>query len=486
MGIQSGWRAMPVGYLRRCIYIYILQFYDSDCQAPLVSISDEYTPEIQSYNCCSAGVQTEANLFGLLRSVASCRMPSVFFPHIYRPSSLCMNLLHTFLPCAIPSLSLCTSSSLPQLEILELTTLTSTSAEDFAVLHPLGSGTSGLVVAATCSRPGVPSPDKLYAVKLLYNFSHEYSSVVNNSLENEWLVLSRLLPHPNVVRFWAQFVSPIPRAFTQLLPQELRPKSVFRDRSGISRPRKGQFLVLDHHQKNLTDWTSESALPLAYDITLEMTEQILQALLYLEKNRVRHLDIKPSNILIQHENQPILCDFGCAVQFPNSSFVLEYTRGSQVGGNRGHLAPEVLSSAHRCRHDPSRRKTIDYSKQASFAAGILVCEIATGDHPLPDYPLGFTCQGVVQYATRDLLSLPEFFPKSFQSIVGDLLRSDPGKRLALEEAVKQLELCCLRRQRVSTVGDLQEELGRVKQERDIAKVRYRGETEGIYIYRERN
>ena len=328
-----------------------------------------------------------------------------------------------------------------------------------------------MVVAATCNKPGIPTPDKLYAVKLLYNFSHEYSSVVvNNSLENEWLVLSRLLPHPNIVRFWAQFVSPIPRAFTQLLPQELRPKSVYRDRSGVSRPRKGQFLVLDHHQKNLSDWTNELPLPVSYELTLKMTEQILQAVLYLEKTRVRHLDIKPSNVLIQDENRPVLCDFGCAIQFPDSSFVLEYSRGVHVGGNRAHLAPEVLTSGHCCRHEPSRHKTIDYSKQASFAAGVLVCEIATGEHPLPDYPLGFTTSGAVQYTSRDVLQLPEFYPKSFQSIVADLLRADPGKRLELGEAVKQLELCCLRRQRASTVGDLQEELRRVKHERDIAKV----------------
>ena len=336
-----------------------------------------------------------------------------------------------------------------------------------------------MVVAATYNRPGVPTPDKLYAVKLLYNFSHEYSSVVlNNSLENEWLVLSRLLPHPNIVRFWAQFVSPIPRAFSTLLPQELRPKSVYRDHSGVSRSRKGQFLVLDHHEKNLTHWINEYSPPIAYDLTLQMTEQVLGALLYLEKNRVRHLDIKPSNVLIQNGNRPVLCDFGCAIQFPDSSFVLEYSRGVHVGGNRSHLAPEVLTSAHRCRHEPSRHKTIDYSKQASFAVGVLVSEIATGEHPLPDYPLGFTTSGAVRYTSRDVIPLPDFYPKSFQSIVADLLRGDPGKRLELGEAGKQLELCCVRRQRVSTVGDLQEELRRVKQEelrrvkqeRDIAKV----------------
>lgn len=357
-----------------------------------------------------------------------------------------------------------------QLEVLELTTLTSSSAADFTILHSLGSGTSGLVVAATCSKPGIPFQDKRYAVKLLYNFSHEYSSVVNNTLENEWLILSKLFPHPNIVRFWAQFVSPIPQSFSNLLPDDLQAKSTYRDRFGGVRARKGQFLVLDYHQHNLTGWLKKMSQPLSYELTLKMTEQIIQALIYLEKNRIRHLDLKPANVLVAGKDRPVICDFGCAVQFPDTSFVLPYTRGVHVGGNRAHLAPEVLSSYHKCRHNPSKYKNIDYSKQASFAVGILTCEIAIGDHPLPDYPLGYSVQGTVQYAIEDLTPLPQFYPKSFRSIINDMLRLDPTKRLALNEAMNQLKVCCLRKQSTSTVEDLQEELKRVKQERDLAKV----------------
>ena len=370
----------------------------------------------------------------------------------------------------ISSCNHATPSPPPQLEVLELSTLTASTADDYTVLRTLGSGNSGLVVAARCNKPGIPTPDKRYAVKLLYNFSHEYSSIVNNSFENEWLILSRLLPHPNVIRFWAQFLSPIPHSFRKFLSEDLQAKSIFRDRSGANRPRRGQFLVLDHHPQNLPDWLNQSSLPLSYETTLQTTDQILQALLYLEKNRIRHLDVKPANVLVANESRPILCDFGCAVQFPDSTFVLRYARGMQIGGNRAHLAPEVLTSAHFCRHQPAKWSSIDYSKQASFAAGVLVCELATGAHPLPDYPLGYSEQGTVGYGAQDLHPLPQFYPKTFHSIVSDLLRADPAKRLSLEEAGKQLQLCCLRKQRVSTVGDLQDELRRVRQERDLAKV----------------
>ena len=356
------------------------------------------------------------------------------------------------------------------MEVLELTTLSSATASDFKVHRTLGSGQSGFVVAATCTKPGLPFPDKYYAVKLLYNFSHEYSSVVHNTLENEWLVLSRLLPHPNIVRFWAQLVSPIPQSFSKLLPENLRKKATYADRSGTLQPRKGQFLVLDHHSQNLMDWTDQFSFPLSYDCTLKMADHLLQALLYLEKNKIRHLDLKPANILIDNQDRLKVCDFGCSIQFPDDSFTLPYTRGVQIGGNKAHLAPEVLTAAHKCRLNPTSPGRIDYYKQASFAAGILVCEIATGDHPLPDYPLGFSTQGTVSYKAQDLLPLPPFYPNSFRSIIGDLLKVKAEDRLSLSEAMKQLRVCCLQKQNLSSVLDCQEEVERVRQERDLAKV----------------
>jgi hypothetical protein len=77
----------------------------------------------------------------------------------------------------------------------------------------------------------------------------------------------------------------------------------------------------------------------------------------------------------------------------------------------------------------------------------------------------------VKYSTQDLTPLPEFYPKCFHSIIGDLLKVEPVKRLNLSEALKQLELCCLRKRKVSSVSDMQDDLRRVKQERDLAKAK---------------
>lgn len=357
------------------------------------------------------------------------------------------------------------------MEVVELNVLNTARASDFTVQHVVGTGQSGLVVAARCTMKGLPEPSKLYAVKLLFNFTHEYSSIVRNSFENEWLILSRLLPHDNIVRFWAQFISTIPDAFAELLPEEVRKLTTARSRSGTETRKKGQFLVLDYHPQNLCSWAEKLSYPLPYEMTLRFTEQLFEAAHYLEKSLVRHLDVKPTNLLVTGDDRLVFCDFGSAVQFPDNSFTLQYVRGVLPGGNKAHLAPEVLNDYLCCRADPTRLRHLDYSMQASFAVGVLVHEIATGEHPLPEYPLAYTNgDGTVRYAVKDLGSLPECYPKGFCSIVLDMLQPEPRRRLPLTEAVNQLRVCCLHRPGSTSVSSLQGELERARQERDLAKV----------------
>ena len=372
---------------------------------------------------------------------------------------------------------MCPSFYVPQththreMDVVELNILNAAKANDFEIHHLVGMGQNGMVVAATCTCRGLPDPDKLYAVKLLFNFTQEYTSVTRNSYENEWLVLSRLLPHENIVRFWAQFISAISPSFVDLLPPDIKKLATYRSKAGGEVRRKGQFLVLDYHPQDMHTWSTKLVLPLAFETTLKFTEQVLEALLYLERAKIRHLDLKLSNLLMTDSDRIVLCDFGCAIQYPNDSFTLRYMRGMIAGGNKAHLAPEVMNTCHQFKLDPSREGYVSYALQASFAAGVLAYEIATGEHPLPDYPLAYTNDGIVEYRASDLASLPLYYPKSFCSIISDLLHCNPDRRLPLAEALKQLRVCCLQKQNGASVSSLQAEVEKVRQERDIARVR---------------
>lgn len=357
------------------------------------------------------------------------------------------------------------------MDVAELNALSASRASDYDIQQELGTGQNGLVVAAKCRRDGLPDKEKLYAVKLLFNFTHEYTSVVRNAFENEWLILSRLLPHENVVRFWAQFISVIPDCFARLLPPETREHCKKKNRSGQTIATKGQFLVLDYHPSDLECWMEKCDHPLQFETLLNLTEQLLEGVLYLEKNLILHLDLKMSNILVTEGEKIALCDFGCAVQYPDKSFSIPFIRGMLPGGNKAHLAPEILNKHHKCKRNPKHTGLLDYSKQASFAVGIIIHEMASGDHPLADYPLGYTVGEYVTYSVEDLCALPSAYPNSFRSIVSDMVCFDPKKRLPIEEALNQLRVCCVKPKHRGSVNSQQTDFERVKRERDLAKAR---------------
>ena len=292
----------------------------------------------------------------------------------------------------------------------ELRVLSTARADQFAVERLLGAGHSGMVVSARCTREELAVRRKRYAVKLLFNFTEDYSSLTSNSYENEWLLLSRVLPHRHIVRLWGQFVSSIPDSFVQLAPPIIASKATKKTVGGKQVRKKGQFLVLDYHPGTLQSMAGSVSSP---QLLIKYSWQLLSAVEYLfTEYRVCHLDIKLSNILISEHGDLVLCDFGCAVQFSDGHFVLQWRRGEAAGGNKAHLSPEVLSAHYCCRSNG--RGTIDYSKQPSFAVGVVLYELMTGEHPLPDYPLGWTTGTASElrfsYTVDDLPNLPKHYP----------------------------------------------------------------------------
>lgn len=246
-----------------------------------------------------------------------------------------------------------------------------------------------------------------YAVKLLYNFCHEQSSVVRNVFENEWLVLSRTLPHPHVIRFWAQFVDVIGDNFAQHLPDHIRKQALCSDPRGRGQliRRKAQFVILDFHAKTMRENVDKQTSPLPYDLarkhalellegsclracvvsvsTLDWHNSFMCGLLigtcYLYEQGIAHLDLKLDNILLSTDDCIVICDFGHAKQLPPESFSMQMRREAGPGGNRAHLAPEILNAYHKLRTDPSAVETnVNYSKQTAWAVGCLIYEMVEG------------------------------------------------------------------------------------------------------------
>lgn len=74
--------------------------------------------------------------------------------------------------------------------------------DDFEVLRWLGGGSNGGVVLVRCVKVGHPFPEKLYALKMVYNLFGLNTNAVISQYEAEFLLLARLAPHRRIVRFW--------------------------------------------------------------------------------------------------------------------------------------------------------------------------------------------------------------------------------------------------------------------------------------------
>ena len=375
-----------------------------------------------------------------------------------------IQMLNRFTPLC-PTLQYCS-----KMEVLELNVLNTATAEDFKVLEVIGVGQHGMVVSATCTIPGHPNPEKLYAVKLLFTFMHDFTSAIRNAYENEWAVLSKILPHKNVVRYWAQFISLIPLSFVPHLPDYIRSYAAGKDRSGESIRRKGQFVVFDYHPTSLRSWLQDRPVPLPFEPLFSLIQDLLRGIAHLQQYRVAHLDLKLDNVLISADGRAVLCDFGCSHQFATPDMIMSYHRGNPVGGNKAHLSPDIITQYNHLKQSKDGQGEIDFSQQEAWAVGVLVHEIAMGRHPFVDYPLGLTsARGMVSYALEDLPPLPDQYPKSFRSIARELLHPDMARRISVKEALKQLQLCFPKSAERREVEHLLAQLKAVQLARDLAE-----------------
>ena len=82
-----------------------------------------------------------------------------------------------------------------------------------------------------------------------------------------------------------------------------------------------------------------SAIP--EDVALRYANQLASALRFIHQKRMMHLDVKPSNILLDDEGNVVLIDFGLAKQYDNAG---QQTSTTPVGISHGYAPIEQYRS----------------------------------------------------------------------------------------------------------------------------------------------
>jgi serine/threonine-protein kinase len=131
-------------------------------------------------------------------------------------------------------------------------------------------------------------------------------------------------------------------------------------------PNVGPYLVFEYVEGHTLKQLLKKKGPLAKERLLEVAQQVGDALATAHVAGVIHRDLKPENLLITHNGQVKLADFGIA-RVPNA----DLTKEGQFLGTPCYSAPETLRSG-------------EYSEQSDlFSFGAVLYEAVSGERAFP-------------------------------------------------------------------------------------------------------
>ena len=168
--------------------------------------------------------------------------------------------------------------------------------------------------------------------------------------------------------------------------------------------------------------------PAPPDLVREVLAQLVAGLERLQGAGIEHQDLKPGNVLVRGR-QPldlVLADFGVATQ------TSETVRATRLGGMSWHYAPP---EAFALRHE-EEGLTLWRHKYDAWSLGVIVVEMLTGRHPLPQREAAIPTFFVTR-STDDLVEGVDDPP--WRKLCRGLMRRDPEARWGTAEARLWLE-----------------------------------------------
>ncbi len=184
------------------------------------------------------------------------------------------------------------------------------------------------------------------------------------------------------------------------------------------------YIVMEYVDGMTLKQYIQSYYPISVEKVIDIVKQLTSALEHAHYNHIIHRDIKPQNILIDHEGNVKITDFGIAMALSATSI----THTNAVLGSVHYLSPEQA------------RGGMATKKSDIYSLGIVMFELLTGRLP-------FSGESAVSIALKHLQSEtppptrwnPDI-PQSVENIVLKATAKDPFLRYnSIEEMEKDLE-----------------------------------------------
>jgi serine/threonine protein kinase len=187
------------------------------------------------------------------------------------------------------------------------------SARDFEFLSLAGNGSNGAVFIAKCKRREFPFPEKLYAVKMVFNFGHLSTASRKNQYEAEFTLYTSLKPSPFIVRSFGMFHGEVPRVALEFLPPHTQTLLLTDEYGNVRDSCRTLFGVFEGHPMTLLVWRRQYGPILPFGEFAPKGSGVLQCAIALAVQRLIHRDMKPDNVLVKADGSLCVCDIGEAV-----------------------------------------------------------------------------------------------------------------------------------------------------------------------------
>jgi len=184
------------------------------------------------------------------------------------------------------------------------------------------------------------------------------------------------------------------------------------------------FIVMEYVEGRTLKELIVTRGPCPVPVAISYVRQVLAALRYAHRNGIVHRDIKPHNVLVDHEGRVKVADFGIARA--GSS---QMTEAGSIIGTAQYLSPEQARGA-----------PVDESSDL-YSTGIVLFELLTGKVP-------FTGETPVEIAMKHLSQVPPApssirseIPHDLDLVVLRALAKEPADRYrSAKEMDRDLEL----------------------------------------------
>lgn len=197
------------------------------------------------------------------------------------------------------------------------------------------------------------------------------------------------------------------------------------------------FLVMDYATNGTLRRRYSKGTRLPQDIVLTYVKQVAIALQHAHSMKIIHRDVKPENILLGHNEEVLLSDFGIALLAQSS----RYQSTQDIVGTVAYMAPEQIQGKPRPASD-------------QYSLGVVVYEWLSGDRPFrgsftelctqhmfaPPPPLRERIPEISPYVEEVVqIALAKDFKQRFVNVQAFATALEQACRLATSSLVQPLE-----------------------------------------------